>query len=183
MKRSQARRREATAPAPKKGFAKLITLFVRPRNDVREAAKKRAEPHPPRPMPVPFVLPARPPSPPADPDPTADPILRSVLSALAPDPDARAPEPLRERLLTWAEETADPFPDELDGVLEALAPHAEAPAALREKLLAWAEETAEPRGPAPLDAAAPEPPSLWQKLRRFACVLLDRLRNSSRGAR
>lgn len=183
MKRSQARKRQAPAPAPKKGFAKLITLFVRPRNDVREATKKRAAPHPPRPMPVPPVLPARPSSAAPEAAPASDPILRSVLAALAPDADARAPDALRERLVTWAEETSDPFPEELDVVLEALAPRAAAPAALRESLVAWAAETAEPKAPAPLDAAAAESPSLWKKLRRLARVLLERLRNASRGAR
>ncbi|MDI3287217.1 hypothetical protein [Polyangium sp. 15x6] len=186
MKHSQARKQQTPAPAPKKGFAKLITLFVRPRNDVREAAaKKRAEPQAPRPMPAPLVLPELPPSDAPEPAPASDPILRSVLAALAPDPDTRAPEALREKLVTWAEETSDPFPEELDVVLEALAPRVPAPAPLRERLVAWAEETAEPEAaaPAPLDTAAAEPPSLWKKLRRFARVLLVRLRNASRGAR
>ncbi|MDI1476231.1 hypothetical protein [Polyangium sp. y55x31] len=183
MKRSQARKQKAAAPAPKKGFAKLITLFVRPRNDVRAAEKKRAASHPPRPMPVPFVLPARPKAAAPEPEPASDPILRSVLAALAPEPDTHAPEALRERLALWAEQTSDPFPEELDPVLEALAPRASAPAALRENLVAWAEETAEPKAPAPLDAAAADAPSLWKKLRRFARVLLERLRNASRGAR
>ncbi|MDI1437409.1 hypothetical protein [Polyangium sorediatum] len=183
MKRSQARKRQTQAPAPKTGFAKLITLFVRPRNDVREAAKKRTEPHAPRPMPAPFVPPAPPPSAAPEPEPASDPILRSVLAALAPDPDVRAPDALREQLVTWAEETSEPFPEELDGVLEALAPRAPAPAALRESLIAWAAETAEPEAPAPLDAAVVESPSLWKKLRRLARVLLERLRNASRGAR
>ncbi|MRG93132.1 hypothetical protein [Polyangium spumosum] len=179
MKRSQARKREATAPAPKKGFAKLITLFVRPRNDVPEAAAKAGpKARPPRPMPVPFVLPTRAPSAPSAPESTSDPILRSVLSALAPEPDGRAPDALRERLVAWADDTADAHAPEIDAVLEALAPEeTTAPAALRDNLVAWAADTAEPRPPAPLDASAPVPPSLWQKLRRLACVLLDRLRS------
>lgn len=181
MKRSQARKREPLSPAPKpqKGFAKLIRLFVRPRNDVPEApAKAGPKARPPRPMPVPFVLPTRAPSAPPAPESVSDPILRSVLSALAPEPDGRAPEALRERLVAWADDTADSHAPGIHAVLEALAPEGTAaPAALRDKLVAWAADTAEPRPPAPLDASTPAPPSLWQKLRRLARVLLDRLRS------
>ncbi|MDI1451523.1 hypothetical protein [Polyangium sp. 6x1] len=149
MKPSQARKQPTPAPAPKKRLAKLITLFVRPRSGVREAPKKPAASQAPRPMPAPFVLPTPPPSAPPEPAPASDPILRSVVAALAPDPDMRAPEALRERLVAWAEETAEPA----------------TPA------------------PAPLDTVAAEPPSLWDKLRRLAPVLLERFRKASRGAR
>ncbi len=198
MKRSQARKRQALTPAPKTKVQDrrlhdrlamtLRTLFVRPRNDVPTTAKTGAAP---RPMPVPFALPAAElETSPSDPDP----ILRSVLSALAPEPEEGAPEALREALVSWAEDTAEPRSAELEAVLEALDPRGAAPVSLRESLVQWACDTASPRTASllepevlPAPRRGPWSTSLWQTLviagRRLASVFLDRLRKGSRGAR
>jgi len=198
MKRSQARIWDTPPePAPKakkKVLERLRRLFVK-----EVGAKEVARPRAPRPMPVPLRSHVRPRDVEPDPELPPDPILRSVVEALRPEDEA--PNALREALVAWAEETAEPdtnAPPAL--VLEALAPRFAAPTPLRDALVAWAESTAEPprallleprTNPAP---APPPPASLWQSMkgrglslleagRRLAGILLDKLRKTPRDAR